>query len=182
MNRDEAWLWVQSELTNDRLLKHVLAVEAIMRELAAYLNKDTEKWGMAGLIHDIDLGQTADKPETHALIAADWLIQRNFEPDIIYAVKAHCDKVQPQSILDWSLYCADPISGLIVAATLMHPGKSLNGIDTVYLMNRYREKRFASGANRQAIAACEKLGLPLESFFDLALTGMRKIGGQLGLP
>jgi len=181
MDRDQAFEWVKKELANDNLVKHVLAVESIMMALAVDLDCDVQKWGLAGILHDIDLAKTAKRPHKHTLIAEQWLNEKQVEADIIYAIKAHCDQVPPVSKMDWALYCSDPVSGLIVASALTHPSRKLNGICVEFLLKRYKEKRFAAGASREAIASCGKLSLSLEEFLNIALAGMKTIGDQIGL-
>ena len=180
MDRNQALQWVESELANDKLIKHVLAVEAIMRALAAFLDCDVGKWGLTGLLHDIDLAATAMKPHKHTLVAEKWLIERAVAPDIIQAIKAHAGKTEPTTEMDWALYCSDPLSGLIVASVLKHPSGKLSELTGEFLLKRYKEKRFAAGANREAIAACDKLGLSLDKFFEIALEGVRNVSDQLG--
>ena len=113
--------------------------------------------------------------------AVEWLREKGFNEGLIHAVMAHAEAVKPESKLDWALYSVDPTTGLIVAAALMHPSKSLAGLDVPFLMKRFKEKRFAAGARREAIAACSNLGLTLEEFLGLVLDGMKRISGELGL-
>ena len=181
MTRDEALQWVKSEIKTKNLVKHILAVEAGCRILAERFGEDPEYWGMAGLLHDIDYERTVNDPELHTKIAAEWLREKGFDEQFIYAVMSHADQVEPKSKLDWTLYCVDPTTGLIVAAALMHPTKTLAGLDTGFLMKRFKEKRFAAGARRETIAACSNLGLTLEEFLGLVLKSMQGISGELGL-
>ncbi len=136
---------------------------------------------MAGLLHDLDYELTVKTPETHTRITAEWLREKGFDEALIHAVMAHAEAVSPESKLDWALYSVDPTTGLVVAAALMHPSKSLAGLDVPFLMKRFKEKRFAAGARREAIAACSNLGLTLEEFLGLVLDGMKRISGELGL-
>jgi predicted hydrolase (HD superfamily) len=94
---------------------------------------------------------------------------------------AHAEHVQPKSKLDWALFCIDPTTGLVVAAALMHPSKSLADLDVGFLMKRFKERRFAAGARRETIAACSNLGLSLEEFLGLVLEAMQGISDDLGL-
>lgn len=183
MKREEALKLVQKEVKNRNLIKHMLAVEAIMRALAARLGEDVEQWGLAGLLHDIDYDKTADKPELHSLVGADMLAAAKVDPRIVYAVRVHNEVhgLPRISFLDRALYAADPLSGLIVAAALIHPDRKLASIDVPFILNRFAEKSFARGANREQIETCNDFGLSLESFIDLSLQAMRGISGQLGL-
>ena len=181
MTRDEALEWVKSEIKAINLVKHILAVESGCRELAKHFGEDPDYWGLAGLLHDIDYEKTLKNPGLHSKMAAEWLREKRIDENIIYAVMAHAEQVEPKSKLDWALFCVDPTTGLIVAAALMHPTKSLAGLDTGFLLKRFKEKRFASGARRETIAACSNLGLSLEEFFGIVLKGMQGISDELGL-
>jgi uncharacterized protein len=181
MTRNEAFEWVKSEIKAPNLIKHILAVEASCRRLGEYFGEDPEFWGMAGLLHDLDYEQTVNTPETHTHLTAQWLREKEFDEKLIHAVMAHAEAVTPESKLDWALFSIDPATGLIVAAALMHPSKSLAGLDVPFLMKRFKEKRFAAGARRESIAACSNLGLSLEDFLGLVLDGMKRISNELGL-
>src|SRR5512137_1356036 len=145
MTRTEAHDLVTSMVTNRNLLKHMLATEACLRGLARRLGEDEEKWGLAGLLHDVDYDQTKDDTSKHGHVGADILTQKGVEADIIQAVKAHVCAVPIQSKLDRALYAADPITGLIVAAALMHPTKKLANVDAEFILRRYKERKFAAG-------------------------------------
>lgn len=181
MEREEALNLVKSKVKNKNLIKHMLAVEAIMRRLAQHFGEDEELWGLTGLLHDLDYDETVDDPEQHSLKTVEWLADYDLDERILYAIKAHPRKVEPQSRMDWSLFATDSLSGLIVAAALMHPTKKLKNLDVKFVMNRFKEKRFAAGARREDIKECEKIGLSLEEFIQLALEGMQRIDAELGL-
>lgn len=183
MKREEALKLVKQHVKNRNLIKHMLAVEAIMRALATKLTMDVEQWGLAGLLHDIDYDQTADQPEQHSIIGAQMLADLSVDPEIVYAVKVHNEVhgFPRQSPLDKALYAADPLSGLIVAAALIHPERKLAVIDVPFLVNRFHEKSFARGANREQIETCQELGLSLEQFLDLSLQALQAINVELGL-
>ena len=181
MTRTEAYDLVTSMVTNRNLLKHMLATEACLRGLARKLGEDEEKWGLAGLLHDVDYDQTKDDTSKHGIVGAEILTRKGIELDIIQAVKAHVCAVPIQSKLDRALYAADPITGLIVAAALMHPTKKLASVDTDFILRRYKEARFAAGANREQIATCSELGLSLEEFTSICVASMQGIAPDLGL-
>ncbi len=181
MTRDEALKWVERELEKPNLIKHVLAVEASCRRLAGHFGEDPEYWAMVGLLHDIDYLKTIDDPDGHTRLAAEWLAEKGFDDKFIYAVMSHAERVEPKSKLDWTLFSVDPTTGLVVAAALMHPSKSLAGLDVGFLMKRFKEKRFAAGARRESIAACSNLGLSLEEFLGHVLAAMQGISDDLGL-
>ena len=181
MTRDEALAAVKENCGNKNLLKHMLATEAVMVGLSEKLGEDTDLWALAGLLHDLDYEQTADDPDRHGLVSADMLSEMGICEEIIHAVKAHNEHVERDSTMDRALYASDPVTGLIVASALMHPDKKLAGLDVEFIMRRFKEKRFAAGADRDQISACSELGLTLEEFLDVALRSMQGISDELGL-
>ncbi len=181
MNREEALNLVKSKVKGKNLVKHMLAVEAIMKRVAEHFSEDVEMWGLTGLLHDLDYDETVNDFDRHSLLTCEWLEDYNLDERVLYAIKSHPRKVEPKSKMDWTLFAADPLSGLIVAAALMHPTKKLKNVTVEFVLNRFKEKRFAAGANREDIKACENLGLPLEEFIKLALEGMQSIDEELGL-
>jgi putative nucleotidyltransferase with HDIG domain len=181
MNREEALNLVESKVKTKNLVKHMLAVEAIMKRVAEHFNEDVGTWALTGLLHDLDYDQTAKDFDRHSILTCQWLQEYGLDEKVLYAIKAHPGKVQPKSRMDWTLFAADPLSGLIVAAALMHPSKKLKNVTVEFVLNRFKEKRFAAGASREDIKACEKTGLSLEDFVRLALEGMQSVDNELGL-
>lgn len=181
ITREEAYALAQSKLTNKNLFKHVLAVEAVMRTLAQHFQEDEETWGLAGLLHDLDYEETMQDPDRHSLVTEEILADYDVNDDIITAIKCHNDKAPRDTLIGKAIYAADPVTGLIVAAALMHPDKKLKSIDVELVLRRFKEKRFAAGANRDQIRSCESMGLSLEQFLSLAILAMQKIDLELGL-
>lgn len=183
MERSEAFDLLKQHLKNKNLFKHSLAVEAIMRAAAQSFGEDVEAFGVAGLLHDIDYETTADKPLEHSVVGAGMLAEAGLPSDIVYAVKVHNDAhgLPRNTLMDKALFAADPTSGFIVAAALIKPEKMLATIDVDFLMNRYKEKSFARGANRDTMAACQDFGMSLEDFLDLSLKACQGIHKDLGL-
>ncbi|MDD3840133.1 MAG: HDIG domain-containing protein [Clostridia bacterium] len=183
MDRQQAVAYVKKHLKNKNLFKHVLATEAIMKKLAEDLNEDTEKWALAGLLHDIDYEKTAKDARQHSLLGAKMLEEQGISPDIVYAVRVHNEihGLERKTNMDKALYCADPTTGLIVAAALISPNKKLSDIDVDFIIRRFGEKAFARGANREQIKSCSELGYSLEEFIGLSLEAMREISEDLGL-
>ncbi len=183
MTRDEALALVKKHIKNRNLVKHTLAVEAVMRKLAEHFGEDVDKWGLAGLLHDIDYSETQDDPSKHSLVGGEMLAEMGVEEDIVKAVKAHNEYhgLPRETRMAKALYASDPLTGLIVAAALIHPDKKLSSIDVDFVMNRYGEKSFARGANREIIASCAELGLDLREFVALSLEAMQGIADDLGL-
>lgn len=183
MNRSEAMELLKKNLKNKNLIKHCLAVEAVMANLAIHFGEDEEKWALAGLLHDIDYDSTKDDPHSHSLVGAEILSSAGLPEDVVYAVKVHNEAhgLPRNSLMDKALYATDPLTGLITAAALIRPEKSLFAVDVDSLVKRYGEKAFARGANRETIAACSELGLTLEEFMEISLDGMQGIAKDLGL-
>jgi len=189
MTRDEALQILITLIKNENLIKHHLACEIVMKDLSRYFSpgenqKEEEKWGLVGLLHDADYELTHDNPKQHTLVLEQKL-QGKIDEDVIYAIKSHNWKnngVEPKSKMDWSIYCCDELTGLIIAATLVHPEKKLASLTTDFILKRFKEKSFAKGANRNQIKTCEKkLGIPLKDFIDITLKAMQKISAKLDL-
>lgn len=182
MDRATALELLQAHVKNRNLLKHCLACEAVLGALAERLGQEADEWRLAGLLHDVDYDQTLDSPETHALIGAETLRSAGVSEEVIHAVLAHADKAPREWPLDRALWCADPLTGLIVAAALIRPEKKLALIDAQFVLNRMKEKRFARSVSREQIKACEaELGLPLTEFVDIGVRAMQGVSGELGL-
>jgi predicted hydrolase (HD superfamily) len=103
------------------------------------------------------------------------------DADIIQAIQAHAAQVPCQSQMDWAIYSIDPLTGLIIAATLMHPSKKLKQVDVEFVKRRYKEKSFARGAKREDIEQCKNIGLELDEFISICLKAMQDIDKDLGL-
>ena len=117
MTRDQAWQLVCSKVQADFLRKHLLAAEAIMRALAKKFGENEELWGLAGLTHDIDWEHTESTPEQHSLLGAQWLQEAGFPPEVVEAVRVHnhTHGIEPKTLLEKSLWCAEELTGLILA-------------------------------------------------------------------
>ncbi len=183
MEREEAMQLLKQHLTTENLLKHTYAVEAVMRELADHLDEDPDRWGLAGLLHDIDYDETSDDPSMHSIEGARMLEEAGLDEELVDAVRAHNDHhgLPRESTMAKGLYAVDPLTGLIVAAALVHPDRELESVDVEFVMNRYDDSSFARGARREAIDSCSELGLELEEFIDIALRAMKDISDRLGL-
>lgn len=183
LTRDEIVSEVRSRVKTNNLYKHILAVEAVMRGLARYFGEDEERWGAAGLLHDIDYEETKNDPDMHSIQSGEIAAEIGFDSEIVEAVKAHNEihGLPRNSKMAKALYSADPLTGLIVASALISPEKKLAAIDTDFVLNRMGEKSFARGANREAIKACSELGLTVREFVSLGLEAMKSISDDLGL-
>lgn len=184
MNREEAFSLLTNYLKNKNLIKHSLSVEAGMRKLADYFDEDPDTWGLAGLLHDIDYEMTKESPEKHSLVGAEILSKEGLASEVIEAVKTHngIHGVPPVGRMAQSLFCLDPLTGLIVASALVLPSHSLKDLSIDSLLKRFHEKSFARGAHREIIEKCEEyLELDLRSFCSLGLMAMQDISKSLDL-
>ena len=181
MNRDEALELVKSHLKNKNLVKHCLAVEACMKAMARKLGQGEETWGLAGILHDLDYEITEKSPELHTTETVKILEEKGIEAGIIRTVRAHAGQVECQNEMEWSIFSIDPLTGLIIAATLMHPSKKLKEVDLPFVKRRYKEKSFARGARREDIEQIENIGMDLDEFIGICIQAMQGIDKDLGL-
>lgn len=199
ISREEALKFVNEQIENKNIVKHMRATEACMRSLALKLktqssklkvvggvDTDVDKWGLVGLIHDADyVPGIAD--ERHGLEIAELVRERelNVPEDVLRAIAAHNaehTRVQPESLMDWAIFCCDSLTGLIVATALVRPDKKLASVTVESVMKKFKSPSFAKGTRRENIALCEeKLGLPLEGFVGICLSAMQGISEELGL-
>ena len=181
MNREEALKLVKENVSNKNLRKHMLATEAVMKHLARRFGEEEALWSLTGLLHDLDYDQTVNDFPRHGLNTAEMLTGADVPEEAVYAIKSHPGHFPRKSLLDKALYAVDPITGLIVAAALMHPTKKLKSLDVEFVKRRFKEKRFAAGADRDQIRSCEEFGLSLDDFIALSLEAMQEIDEALGL-
>lgn len=183
MNRAEALDLVKSKVKNVNLIRHMLATEAVLRALARRLGEDEEKWGLTGLLHDVDMELTNACPDTHSKLGAQLLQDIGLDEELVHAVLCHntAHGIFPESRLDKALFCADPITGLITAVALVRPDKKLEHVEMRSVKKKFKEKGFAAGVDRDQIATCEDLGIELDDFISLSLEAMQRIATDIGL-
>jgi putative nucleotidyltransferase with HDIG domain len=181
ISRQEALDLVNANLTKRNLVKHTLAVEAIMRAMARRCGESEDLWGLAGLLHDLDYERTADDPARHGRLTVEMLEGVDVPAEVKDAILVHAGHRPRNSTMDKAICCVDPVTGLIVASALMHPSKRVAGLDPDFVGKRFKEKRFAAGANREAIAGVSELGLELHEFFSVSIEAMSDISRELEL-
>jgi putative nucleotidyltransferase with HDIG domain len=183
MNRQEAIESIRASVENENLIKHMLATEAIMRALARRMGGDEEEWGLAGLLHDIDVELTEGDMSSHSKLGADLARDMGASEAIANAILCHNEThgIPPETPMEKALFCSDPLTGLITAAVLVRPDKKIESLEVKSVRKRYKEKSFAAGANREQIARCADIGLELEEFMSIGLDAMKGIAPQLGL-
>ena len=183
MNREGALDSVRANVESENLVKHMFATEAIMRALARRLGEDEEEWGLTGLLHDIDVELTGGDMNSHSKLGADLARELGASAAMAHAILCHNERhgVACETRLDKALFCADPLTGLIIASTLVRPNKKLAGLEISSVKKKFKEKGFAAGANREQIALCSEIGLELDEFIALGLEAMKEIAADLGL-
>ncbi len=196
ITKEEAIKLLHENMESQNLRRHCYAVEAVMRALAKHFKEDEEKWGIVGLLHDADYEKTKDTPEKHTRLVAEWLKAKGeTDQEVMSAILSHnyAHLIEepsedgtvpgaPKNDLEWSLYCCDELTGLIVAIALVKPNKSLAEVTVDSVMNKWNQKSFAAGVKREQIAECEeRLDIPLREFIEIAVSAMQGISNELGL-
>ena len=181
IDRNTALNLVRKHVSNKNLIKHMIAVEGVMRRFARHFGGEEELWGLTGLLHDLDYDLTVDDFPRHGLVTEELLQGVDVPAEMVRAIKTHPGHLPAESLMEKTLYAADPVTGLIVAAALMHPDKKIASLDLDFLKRRFKEKRFAAGADRGQIQSCERMGMELDDFLKLSLEGMAEVADELGL-
>jgi len=168
---------------NDSLVKHALTVEAVMRHFAGLLGEDEEKWGIIGLLHDIDYEMY---PEQHCIKAKEILTERGWPEEYIHAVLSHgwklCSDVEPTAKMEKVLYTIDELTGLIAATAIMRPSRSILDMEVKSVKKKWKQKSFAAGVNREVIEeGAALLGIEMDTIIGETIDGMKKAAEQIGL-
>ncbi len=184
ISRDDSLALVRKHISNENMVKHCLAAEAVLRATAEKLGENCDKWGLAGLLHDLDAESQPDL-DTHTKETVEILTQIGIDNEIIDAIRLHNLQAHPgekrTSRLHHSLAAGETITGLVIATALVYPDKKLSSVKPKSVRKRIKEKAFARGANRDIIRECEEAGIPLAEFCDLSLKAMQEISEELGL-
>lgn len=183
LTRDQAFELLKEYNQNDALIKHGLAVEGVMRHFARKFNEDEEKWGIVGLLHDLDYEKY---PEEHCVKVQEILSERDIDPEIIRAVASHgyglCIDIEPESQMEKVLYTIDELCGLVNASAIMRPTKSVLDLETKSVKKKFKSKSFAAGVNREVIEkGCQKLGMELSDVIEEVILGMREVCDAIDL-
>ncbi|MBN2182780.1 MAG: HD domain-containing protein [Sedimentisphaerales bacterium] len=181
--REEALALLKKYNKNEGLIKHALAVEAVMRYCARKRGENEEKWGVIGLIHDLDYEQF---PEQHCRKTEEILSGENWPADYIRAVVSHgwgiCTDIEPQSELEKVLFAIDELTGLVAATALVRPSKSVLDMKAKSVKKKWKDKSFAAGVNREVIEkGAVSLGLELGDLITDVIMGMREAADEIGL-
>ncbi len=181
--REEALQLLQEYNRSDSLIKHALAVEAVMRYMARKRGEDEEKWGVIGLVHDLDYEQY---PDQHCTKTEEILRERGWPEESIRAVVSHgwgiCSEVKPESDLEKTLYAVDELTGLVVTTALVRPSKSVMDLKAKSVKKKWKDKRFAAGVDRSIIErGAEMLEVELGELITDTIMGMREVAEDIGL-
>jgi putative nucleotidyltransferase with HDIG domain len=156
-------------------------VEGVMRALARQFGEDEDRWALAGLFHDLDQDQTGEDSARHAHLAAEWLREAGVEEPVVNAVLAHAYEQYRTDLMSKAVVHADAIAGLLVAAALVRPERSA-GMKVSSVKKKLKSKAFAPGVNRDEVyGAEESLGLPLDQFIAVAITGIQQVAPEIDL-
>jgi predicted hydrolase (HD superfamily) len=168
---------------SESLIKHAYSVEAVMRHFAALYQEDANKWGIIGLIHDLDYEKY---PDQHCTMTRKILEEAQWPEDYIHAVVSHgwgiCSDTEPVHIMEKVLFTIDELTGLITAAVLVRPSKSILDLEVTSVKKKWNIKGFAAGANREVIEkGCAMTGMNLDDVIQETINGMKTVAAKLGL-
>jgi len=186
VEKSKALELLHSKMQSTNLRKHCYSVAAVMKALAKHFNEDENRWEIVGLLHDGDYEFTKEDPKNHAKLMVDWVRELGeTDEELLIGIESHGWFHQgklPQTKMQWSLFCCDELTGLIIAVTLVRPEKKLSVVTIDNVLSKWNQKAFAAGVKREDIEKCEKeLGIPLKEFIGIALAAMQGISSELGL-
>ena len=181
--RDEAWAILSDHVKSPSLLHHALAVESVMRHIARKRGADDEMWGVIGLIHDLDY---EEHPDEHLRHAPEILRSHGWPEEYVRAVLAHgwrlCTDVEPVTDLEKTLFSIDELTGLVAAAALVRPSRSILDLPVKSVRKKWKDKAFAVGVNREVIEkGTGLLGISLDELIADTIEGMKSVAEQIGL-
>lgn len=181
--REQAFNLLKKYNKNENLIKHALAVEGVMRYFARKRDDDEEKWGIIGLIHDLDYEQF---PEEHCRKTEEILKENNWPKEYIRAVVSHgwgiCSDVEPKTELEKVLYAIDELTGLVVTTALVRPSKSVMDLNAKSVKKKWKDKRFAAGVDRSIIdKGAQMLGMERTELITDTIMGMREVAEEIDL-
>ena len=181
--REEAFALLTRYNKSGSLIKHALAVEGVMRYMAKKKGKDEDKWGIIGLIHDLDYEQF---PDQHCTKTKEILEENDWPDEYVRAVISHgwgiCSDVKPETELEKTLYAIDELTGLVVTSALVRPSKSVLDMKAKSVKKKWKNKRFAAGVDRSIIASgAEMLGVEISELITDTIMGMREVAAEIGL-
>ena len=195
ISRSDALNLIEKKVSNKNIIKHMFALEAFMGatweeiikkgKTEKELGGTKEEWKLVGLLHDGDYCEEVPN-EKQGIQISDWAKEGGFEipENVSYAMASHnyATNVKPISLMDWSVFIGDSLTGLVVASTLVLPSKKLSDLTVASILKKFKSSSFAKGTRRQDILLCEeKLGFSLEEYIGICLKAMQSISNDLGL-
>ncbi|NVO18993.1 MAG: HDIG domain-containing protein [Bacteroidetes bacterium] len=182
--REEALELLKKYIKNERMIAHCLASEAVMRALAFKLGQDPDAWGQAGLLHDLDVEVTNADAMIHGPEGARWLAEMGIDADIVDAVAMHNEVAagkERSTLFQHALAAGETITGLITATTYVYPDRRVASVKPKSVVKRMKEKAFAASVKRENIMECEKIGIPIDEFAEIAVGAMVIVAEEIGL-
>jgi putative nucleotidyltransferase with HDIG domain len=181
--REEALALLRAFNKNEGLIRHALAVEAVMRHIAQKRGENADLWGIVGLVHDLDYEQF---PDRHCAKTGEILRERGWPEEIVRAAVSHgwgiCSDVEPQSDLEKALFAIDELTGLVAATALVRPSRSVLDMEARSVKKKWKDKAFAAGVSREIIAqGAARLGVDLTDLITDVIMGMRTVAEEIGL-
>jgi putative nucleotidyltransferase with HDIG domain len=181
--REQALVLFKKYNSSESLYKHALSVEAVMRYMARKAGEDEEKWGIIGLIHDLDYEKY---PEQHCQMTEQILREEGWPEEYIRAVMSHAwglrTDAEPRSLLEKTIYAMDELTGLVVTSALVRPTKSVLDMEARSVKKKWNDKKFAAGVDRSVIEkGAEMLGVSLDDLITDCIMGMREVAEEIGL-
>jgi uncharacterized protein len=184
MERQQAIELLHQYIKSPNMLNHCYASEAVMRDLAKRLGRNEDKWGLAGLLHDLDVELVKGDMSIHGKETARILTEKGVDPDVIDAIRMHNETSSGEKRskeFQHALAAGETITGMIVATALVYPDKKVAGVQPKSVIKRMKEIKFAASVRRENIMECEIIGIPLPEFVEISLNAMKKIGDKIGL-
>lgn len=184
MNTREYYIdLLHKHIKNPKMIAHCLASEAVLRALAKRFGEDEDMWGIAGLLHDIDVEWTEADSKRHALEGAEMLKGEGLPDEAVDAIMMHNEMATGRdraTLFQHALAAGETITGLVFATALVYPDKKIGSVKPKSIVKRMKEKAFAASVNRDTIMECEKIGIPISEFAVLSLDALKPIAEELG--
>ncbi len=184
ISREQALELLRTYVKKEAMIAHSLASEVVLQALAKRLGANPRIWGIAGLLHDVDVEITNADPKVHGLKAIEILREQGVNEEIIEAISLHNEEAAPvpRSLpFHFALAAGETITGLVMATTMVYPERKLEVVKPKSVVKRMKEKAFAASVKRETILECEKIGIPIDEFATIAVEAMRTIHTDLGL-
>lgn len=184
ITRPDAMALMERHISNERTRWHCLASEAVLRRMARHFGEDEEKWGLAGLLHDLDMEITEGDIHVHGLETRRILTEHGLDAEIIDAACMHNEVssgLDRTTRFQHAVAAGETITGLISATALVYPDKKLSSVKPASVVKRMKEEKFAASVKRERILECETIGLPLPDFAAMSVEAMLPIAGKIGL-